>query len=1158
MENSNIRKTVLCNFDLDIICISETHLKDNVTNQPNLKNYHWFGHCRKLQNIRAPRAFGGVGIFVKNELFRHYDISPIDNCYDGILGLLFVNRISDAQFIVFSCYLPPEESVWGRDCDSFFSHLLVQVYLYSNVEEFFICGDFNSRIGDLSDCISEVDNLPNRVVIDATKNGHGAAFVDFLHESKMCICNGRISSELCNFTSISPKGRAVVDYIAVKHEGVTNCIKCEVLTPIQVVDIASATGGISERAKPPDHSLIILEYDMLHEYIQSTTESDASQGQKRRYNFNDISNNFLNSEHCQTVLRNVIAKLESTVLAQDELDRVYDNVCSELFKEFDNCLEYRDCSTRTRKKFKHFKPFWNEELTDKWKNMKDAEKVFTKMKQKSEHGLRFAKDNFLRARSEFDRLLRQTERQYYRNEALELERINVNDPKKFWDTIKRLGPGSKKRIPDTVYTRNGTLTAEKTVVLETWEKEFHRLFNPLDSGRNLFDEQFYEQKLQEKDIFEERMNVHDYSGNPDLNRDITVDEIDKVLNNLKNKKAVGPDQVPNEVLKTKKLNLFLFSLFCKCFNFNMIPSMWQKAIIVPIPKSSLKDPHVPLNYRGISLLSCIYKIYTNLINNRLVKYCENSCSIVDEQNGFRSGRSCTDHLFALTSIVKNRINQNMSTFAAFVDFKKAFDFVDRRLLLYKLYKNFGIDGKMYNTLKCLNAHSISCVRINDMTTNWFGVNSGVRQGDSLSPLLFSLFINDLILELNKLKCGVNISENVDVTSLLYADDLVIIAPSEEKLQCCLQYVNTWCNRWRMVVNEEKTEIVHFRKKSAGKTQYQFKYGNSILNVNSKYRYLGLVLDEYLNFNTTSDVLAEAGGRALGGIKCKVKYIKDCGYSTYMKLYDTGVIPILNYAAGIWGYGNYAQHDYVQRRALRYFLGVHRFAPNHAIEGDMGVYPTKISRHIEMIRLWNRLVTMNPNRLTTRIFEWDKAVCNRNWSEEVYSILEKVGMDDLFFSKSLVDTNCVQCKLQQLEQKQWEENRFTKMKLRYYNMFKNCIEPECYVAANSSKVKRSVLAQFRAGILPLAIETGRFRNLDVEQRVCLICPSEIEDEFHFLMSCPNYAELRINMFTKILSEYDYFNDMEDIEKFIFLNSNCQLEVGKFLVAAWEKRKMTLFR
>ena len=61
-----------------------------------------------------------------------------------------------------------------------------------------------------------------------------------------------------------------------------------------------------------------------------------------------------------------------------------------------------------------------------------------------------------------------------------------------------------------------------------------------------------------------------------------------------------------------------------------------------------------------------------------------------------------------------------------------------------------------------------------------------------------------------------------------------------------------------------------------------------------------------------------------------------------------------------------------------------------------------------------------------------------------------------------------------------------------------------------------------------------------------------------MSCPNYAELRINMFTKILSEYDYFNDMEDIEKFIFLNSNCQLEVGKFLVAAWEKRKITLFR
>ena len=87
---------------------------------------------------------------------------------------------------------------------------------------------------------------------------------------------------------------------------------------------------------------------------------------------------------------------------------------------------------------------------------------------------------------------------------------------------------------------------------------------------------------------------------------------------------------------------------------------------------------------------------------------------------------------------------------------------------------------------------------------------------------------------------------------------------------------------------------------------------------------------------------------------------------------------------------------------------------------------------------------------------------------------------------------------------------------------------------------------------------RFRSLDVEQRVCLICTSEIEDEFHFLMSCPNYTELRVNIFTKISSVYDYFNDMEDIEKFIFLNSNCQFEVAKYLLAAFEKRKMTLFR
>ena len=116
--------------------------------------------------------------------------------------------------------------------------------------------------------------------------------------------------------------------------------------------------------------------------------------------------------------------------------------------------------------------------------------------------------------------------------------------------------------------------------------------------------------------------------------------------------------------------------------------------------SSMKDPHSPLQYRGISLLSNISNIYSGLLNNRIATYCEFLDIFVDEQNGFRKNRSCEDHLFSLTSIIRNQINNRKPVYAAFIDLEKAFDWVDRNLLLYRLLQ-YNIDGKMYNAVKSL-------------------------------------------------------------------------------------------------------------------------------------------------------------------------------------------------------------------------------------------------------------------------------------------------------------------------------------------------------------------------------------------------------------------------------------------------------------------------
>ena len=143
-----------------------------------------------------------------------------------------------------------------------------------------------------------------------------------------------------------------------------------------------------------------------------------------------------------------------------------------------------------------------------------------------------------------------------------------------------------------------------------------------------------------------------------------------------------------------------FSIYSLIFAMKkgIIPSLWSKCIISPIPKSSTTDPRDPLSYRGIALASSMYKLYCFILNNRISSWCEANGKIVDEQNGFRKNRSTIDHVSTLTSIVDTRKKLKQSTFCAFIDFRKAYDCINRNLLWSKL-ENIGIGGKLFSAVK---------------------------------------------------------------------------------------------------------------------------------------------------------------------------------------------------------------------------------------------------------------------------------------------------------------------------------------------------------------------------------------------------------------------------------------------------------------------------
>ncbi len=122
---------------------------------------------------------------------------------------------------------------------------------------------------------------------------------------------------------------------------------------------------------------------------------------------------------------------------------------------------------------------------------------------------------------------------------------------------------------------------------------------------------------------------------------------------------------------------------------------------------------------------------------------------------------------------------------------------------------------------------------------------------------------------------------------------------------------------------------------------------------------------------------------------KYRLNKGFGYNTYTKLYHSGVIPMLDYCSSVWGYCNLDKIDTVQNRTLRLFLGVHKFAHNLSINADMGWIPSKIRRHTEILKMCNRLVKMEDNRLTKKVFFWDKTFSRFSWCSDIHTIFNEL-------------------------------------------------------------------------------------------------------------------------------------------------------------------------
>lgn len=367
---------------------------------------------------------------------------------------------------------------------------------------------------------------------------------------------------------------------------------------------------------------------------------------------------------------------------------------------------------------------------------------------------------------------------------------------------------------------------------------------------------------------------------------ITSDMVFQKLLHLKGRLSPGPDGLSEHFIKmcSPTLSLPLSILYQLSINNGHFPSQWKLAHVFPIFKSG--DRCLVTNYRPISMLSCVSKVFEHIVSEHIFNTFRSTIDM--NQHGFYSGRSTQTNLLQYVDFINRTLESRGEVDAVYVDFSKAFDQVDHNLLCHKL-SLYGING---NLLKWINSYlqdRTQVIKLSSAVSRDIKVTSGVPQGSHLAPILFSLFINDLYGSLT------------NSNYLAYADDLklyISVSSTDDRvlLQNDLDALGDWCRRNYMSLNSSKCNVITFSRKTHP-TAFNYYIGDASIQRTNQVKDLGVLFDVRLTFNPHIDIIVSRSLQLCGFIKRTCQDFTDP--FVQITLFNTLVRSILEYCSIIW-------------------------------------------------------------------------------------------------------------------------------------------------------------------------------------------------------------------------------------------------------------------
>lgn len=451
------------------------------------------------------------------------------------------------------------------------------------------------------------------------------------------------------------------------------------------------------------------------------------------------------------------------------------------------------------------------------------------------------------------------------------ENFGRNESRKFFESVRNIKTGFQ---PRTTMCKNkeGTLVAGEQEILKLWVEHFNDLLNEAREDKptsNLI-----------------------YFGPDPLVPPPTIFMVNDVIRRMKNNRAPGEDSINMELIKHggRALWKHIYNLILDIWQLEQMPNDWNVAIICPIHKKGSKLECN--NYRGISLLNVTYKIFTNILSKYIEPYAESALG--DYQCGFRKGRSTTDQVFSLRMILEKFYEFNLPLHQLYIDFKQAFDTINRNYI-FDAMAEFGIPRKLIALTKMTLMNTQNKVKIQNKLSEKFITHNGIRQGDSLSTLLFNIGLERVIRKI-AINPGGTIFNRM-FQYFAFADDVAVFARNVSSLDDVLKQIHNETNASNLNINRTKTKYMN-NITTRDNTVKTVVLNEVTFEKVSRFRYLGSIVTEDNNILTEIKDKIAIGNRSLRALD---KIIRTRYISKKMKvrIYKTIIKPTVTFGSETW-------------------------------------------------------------------------------------------------------------------------------------------------------------------------------------------------------------------------------------------------------------------